>query len=378
MQKFSLDSHGKLTKRVKLNGAALLTTSYARDVLGRIVSVVDPKLNVWSYTYDGLGRRVAVNDPDLGAWAYTYDAASRLIYQVDAKAQATALTYDELGRVTGKYVYGKDSAGATVQETKVNSYDEARSGYFNRGKLTSTYRYVPQQTITGGTSLPYVYVPRLFDYDLAGRMAQETHQAVAGQNRLLGFDYWLDGSVKRKLLADGTWTGEYRYDYAGRLATIDNAAVSSASEPDLFIAATQYNARGQTTSITYGNGVTSTYSYSAARGFLTRVMSTNGAVTLIDQTYNRNAKGLITSIASPDVGRSWIYGYDGLDRLISADNQNGTVDDASYAYDDADNMVWNSKLCAGGPNLVYPAAGAAHPHAPSTICGSAVAYDAGL
>ena len=117
MQKFSLDSHGKLTKRVKLNGAALLTTSYARDVLGRIVSVVDPKLNVWSYTYDGLGRRVAVNDPDLGAWAYTYDAASRLIYQVDAKAQATALTYDELGRVTGKYVYGKDSAGATIAVT---------------------------------------------------------------------------------------------------------------------------------------------------------------------------------------------------------------------------------------------------------------------
>jgi RHS repeat-associated protein len=355
VQKYALDSGGKLTKRIKLNGAVPLTTEYRRDVLGRIVSVIDPKLNAWSYSYDGLGRRTAVSDPDLGAWTYTYDAASRLIYQVDAKAQATALTYDELGRVTGKYVYGKDGAGATVQETTVNSYDEARIGYFNRGKLTSAVRTVPSQTITGGTTLPPVSVPRRYDYDVAGRLSQETHLNVAGQSRTLGFDYWLDGSVKRKLLADGTWTGEFAYDLAGRLASIDNANLTSASEPDTFITSAAYNARGQTTSITYGNGATSTYGYNDARGFLTRVLSVSGATTLIDQTYARNAKGMITSIASPDVGRSWVYGYDGLDRLISADNQNGTSDDSTYAYDDADNMVLNSKLCAGSPNMVYAA-----------------------
>jgi RHS repeat-associated protein len=102
------------------------------------------------------------------------------------------------------------------------------------------------------------------------------------------------------------------------------------------------------------------------------------ATTLLDQTYTRNAKGMITATTSPDVGRSWTYGYDGLDRLIAADNQNGTADDATYAYDDADNMVFNSKLCAANPNMVYPAQGVAsgHPHAPNTICGSAVTYDA--
>jgi YD repeat-containing protein len=66
---------------------------------------------------------------------------------------------------------------------------------------------------------------------------------------------------------------------------------------------------------------------------------------------------MITATTSPDVGRSWTYGYDGLDRLISADNQNGTADDATYAYDDADNMVFNSKLCAANPNMVYPTQG---------------------
>lgn len=85
---------------------------------------------------------------------------------------------------------------------------------------------------------------------------------------------------------------------------------------------------------------------------------------------------MITEITSPDTGRSWTYGYDALDRLITADSQNGVADDASYAYDDVDNMVWNSKLCAANPNLVYPADTAARPHAPTTICGIPVTYDA--
>jgi RHS repeat-associated protein len=100
--------------------------------------------------------------------------------------------------------------------------------------------------------------------------------------------------------------------------------------------------------------------------------------TLMDLTYARNAKGLITAISSPDAGRSWVYGYDGLDRLITADNQNGTGDDATYAYDAADNMVFNSRLCAANPNMAYPAQGASsgHPHAPTSICGTPVTYDA--
>ena len=371
VQIITLDVNGKVVKRVKLKGASPITTTYARDVLGRIVGVVDPALNAWSYSYDGLGRRVKVSDPDLGAWAYNYDAASRLISQTDAKGQATLLAYDELGRVSSKTVTGSGLS----PELTTNTYDQARSGFFNRGLLTSAARAVAAQNV-GGVDVAPVSVQRLYDYDQAGRLSRESHFDIGGQTRMLGTEYYVDGSVKRKQMADGAWSGDYAYDVAGRLQRFDNAAVTSASEPDLFIADTQYNARGQTTSITYGNGVTTSYGYSAARGFLTRVLSVGGATTLIDQNYSRNAKGMITAIASPDAGRSWVYGYDAMDRLISADNQNGMSDDAAYAYDDADNMVFNSKLCAQNPNLLYPATGQAHPHAPNSICGVPVAYDA--
>ncbi len=367
------DARGQVTTTAKHDGTNWLYTNYARDPLERITSFSDAKYNYWGYAYDGLGNRTSVTDPDLGSWSYTYDAAGSLLTQTDARSNVTTLAYDLLGRVLTKTVAGPGLA----TETTTNTYDLARTGFYNLGKLTRAARTVASQTLNGAV-LPAVNELLDYDYDVAGRLVQTTNRNVNGGVRTLGYEYWPDGSIKRKLMANNTWTGQYTYDLAGRLQSIANANPASASEPAMFVASTAYNGRGQTTSITYGNGVTSTYSYNDARGFLTRVLSTNGATTLIDQNYTRNAKGMITATTSPDVGRSWVYGYDGLDRLISADNQNGTADDATYAYDDADNMVFNSKLCAANPNMVYPAQGVAsgHPHAPNSICGAAVTYDA--
>ena len=82
-----------------------------------------------------------------------------------------------------------------------------------------------------------------------------------------------------------------------------------------------------------------------------------------------------------DNPRSWTYQYDDLNRLISANRVAGSAQDRTYAYDDADNLTYNSGLCDGSassPNLVYPTSGptAIRPHAPTSICGSPVSYDA--
>jgi RHS repeat-associated protein len=369
VQVYALDAKGKLVGRTKMKGSTPITTRYSRDVLGRVVSVSDPAGNAWAYSFDAGGRRIAVSDPDLGPWSYTYDAAGRLVAQTDAKGAVTTLAYDALGRVTTKTV----TAPGMAVETTTNTYDQPRPGFANLGKLTTATRVVAAQVV-GGTAIPAVASSVEYNYDLAGRLVSQSFPNIFGVTRSLNTEYWPDGSLKRKQLADGSWTGEYRYDLAGRLTTIDNANVTSASEPDLFISSTLYNARGQVTAITYGDGTATTYSYNDARGFLTRVLTKRGATTLLDLNYLRTPKGLITSITSPDPARSWTYGYDQLSRLISADNAAGTVDDRTYAYDDIDNMVANSGLCAGTA-MAYPPAGSPRPHAPTSICGSPVTYD---
>ncbi|MEI7932103.1 MAG: toxin TcdB middle/N-terminal domain-containing protein, partial [Alphaproteobacteria bacterium] len=337
------DADGNRVKRTRMKDATPLTTQYLRDGLGRIVRVIDAVGNQWAYGYDGLGRRSSVSDPDLGSWSYAYDNASRLVVQTDAKGQRTDLTYDALSRLTRKTV-----TTGTGTETTTNAYDEGRSGSFNVGRLTTAQRSVGAKRFT-----------QAYDYDEAGRLARRTDIGVNGRDYAQAFEYWPDGTLKRKRLADGTWTGTYAYDAAGRLFSIGNANATSASEPAQYIASTAYNARGQTTAIAYGGGVTTSYSYNDLRGFLSRVLTQKDGQTLLDQSYSRNARGLVTAISSPDPTRAWAYGYDALDRLISADNLGGTAEDRTYAYDDADNMLANSALC-GGAALSYGAGGRPH------------------
>ncbi len=103
------------------------------------------------------------------------------------------------------------------------------------------------------------------------------------------------------------------------------------------------------------------------------MLTRQGSQTLLDLTYTRNDKGMVTAITSPDSTRAWTYDYDALDRLISASNSGSPGESCTYAYDDADNLTASSALC-GGTALVYGAGG--RPHAPSSICDTFVAYDA--
>jgi RHS repeat-associated protein len=377
VQKFTTDQAGKLTKRTKMNGTTPLTTTYFRDLLERVYAVEDPLLNRWYYGFDGLGRRTYSSDPDLGYWSYAYDNSGRLTSQTDARGVSTSLAYDSMSRVTSKYVSGP---GVPVQST-VNTYDEPRGVYANRGHLTTAAQYVPAFGAQAAS-----YVNRRYDYDAAGKLLLETHINPLGNSmdRTLGFEYWADGSLKRKQRADGAWTGDHTYDLAGRLYAVDNAAATSATEPDYFISGINYNARGQATVIVYGNGAAAGYTYDDARGFLSRAYLIQGTVVPFDLRYTRNAKGMITGVANYvtggayDATRSWTYTYDGLDRMYYAVNLGNAAETRYYEYDNADNMTRNASLCAGAPNITYPASGytAVRPHAPASICGVAVTYDA--
>jgi YD repeat-containing protein len=74
----------------------------------------------------------------------------------------------------------------------------------------------------------------------------------------------------------GSPTNPWLYDDVGRQKSIPGHVTNFT-----------YNARGQVTSATYANGVTTTNTYNDARGWLNRVVTPKGATALQDLTYTR-------------------------------------------------------------------------------------------
>jgi YD repeat-containing protein len=98
-----------------------------------VTGITDPGGSGWSYAYDSLDRRLSAIDPDLGTWSYGYDDAGRLLQRTDAKAQRTAFSYDVMDRVTAKTI----GFGSAAPDLTTLTYDQARTGYFNVGRLTT-------------------------------------------------------------------------------------------------------------------------------------------------------------------------------------------------------------------------------------------------
>jgi YD repeat-containing protein len=92
-----------------------------------------------------------------------------------------------------------------------------------------------------------------------------------------------------------------------------NAADGLKSVPSVHTTAgITYNERGQPLLATYANGMTATYTYDTARGWLNSVTHAKGGTVLANQTYVRDAKGRVTSVTnSANAKDSWAYKYDG-------------------------------------------------------------------
>jgi RHS repeat-associated protein len=417
------DANGQIIRRTKVYEAtgaatdtALHDTLYDRDLFGRVISITDPRVNVWRYTYDLAGRRTKVEDPDLGRWIYTYDANSNLLTQTDARGVVTTLGYDVMNRVTSKTVSG--GAPAIPVELTTNTYDTAVPASANSlGRLVKAERKI-------GTT---VVSTRKYEYDIAGRITKDTSAGIAAgpppADKSTTFAYYPGGELMSKMMPDGVPSGTYLYNEAGQLSAITMPNSTTSFQ----ISGLAYNERGQVTSLTYGNGVTATYSYddqignrgTTHRGFMVgAVAQTSAGTVLLGQLYTRNAKGLITAIddttndttTANNTARDWAFTYDSLDRLRNARQAGSDTNPNSrrYAYDEADNLIFNSALCGQlstytlfdtaetvSVNIGYPNPNGAtrgqggsiqtgstrghRPHAPSSICGTGLSeanYDA--
>jgi RHS repeat-associated protein len=306
--------------------APYATTAYWYDVLNNLETVIDAKGNQTDIIYDTLSRKTSMDDPDMGHWEYQYDLNGNLKYQKDAKLQEVYFQYDELNRLRQKD-YGIQKALGSGDI--VYTYDEGSSSINPVGRLT---------TLTDN----YSGIIDTYAYDPMGQI-KETGKTINSQ----------------------TYTTRTGYDPLGRVETItypDNSVVKyindaldnliqvkDPSGAPVYAAYGNYNAKGQYGTITYANGVSTTYNYNPYNNRLTSIeTSSPTAGNLMNLAYDQYDNGgnithITDSINYPGgISRTRSYVYDDLDRLIEADSPaySGKL---LYQYDKIGNMTYNCK-----------------------------------
>ncbi|MGO7335795.1 RHS repeat-associated core domain-containing protein [Rhizobium leguminosarum] len=346
------DADGNVIAQQSQLGSNWVTENRSYDPLGRLLGVRDPKGAQWSYTYDLLGNRLTASDPDLGNWSYAYDDAGRLIRQTDARGAVTTMAYDQMGRVSRKEVTEPGATAATL--IAQNSYDEpaATGSSHNAGMLTKAENANATVTYTRF-------------YNGAGDKVT-TRTVIDGVASSTAVEHGPTGkstaiSYMPTTLVVGKRTLPWLYNSADQLSRI----------PGL-IDSTSYEADGQTKSITYINGVITTFTYSPTRRWLERVTTAKGTTVLMDNQYNRDLLGRIKTITGLAANDNWTYGYDDLSRLTGADNAGDNTLDETYSYDTNHNLLSRTRIGA----YTYPAPTAVRPHAATQIGSKSISYDA--
>ena len=172
-----------------------------------------------------------------------------------------------------------------------------------------------------------------------------------------------EGDGAGTTLEVGPTASHWTYTQDGLLKSVPGYVTDTLYEPD-----------GQTRSIAYANGVTTSFTYSPQRRWLTgfETKQANGTV-LLKGSYARDNAGRILSIDGPGLADDWVYTYDHLDQLLTADNAGDNALDETFVYSTTGNLISRTRL---GQAFTYPAATDPRPHAPTLLGATPIGYDA--
>lgn len=345
-----LDNLGRVTLEIQ-QAEAQLKTHYEWDIQGNQLASTDPRLYASSkenfrMTYTMTGVALKTVSADAGTGWQLYNVMGNPIYSRDARNAELRIHYDALNRPTTISVQGGDGSMPMNQIVDRMVYGDSLDE----------------------TGKPVVANPEMMNlrgrvykrYDQAG-VLQTSAYNIAGQplqtSRQLRQDYkqeanWNDVSAATlsTLLQPTIYQETYQYDALGRVTAATNAdgnisaaiyhlsgrlnqiqvRPQAAAAPEVYVQSIDYDARNQRQSITYGNGVTTSYEYEPTTFRLIHLLTTRASdgKKLQDLTYTYDPVGNITHIvdaaqepvfnANQQVNPASDYTYDALYRLIAA------------------------------------------------------------
>ena len=295
LNRSTTSSYDAMNRLVASTDAGGGVTRYGYDAKDRLASVGDPINLTTTYSYDGLGNLTQLASPDTGIATYVADAAGNVIGATDARGATTSYTYDALNRQTRASFVG----GAVALE-----YDNgAIGGFYAKGRLTKI-------TDPSGTTT--------YGYDANGRVLSKTQTVTTdGSTKSFTVSYrYVGGRIAGVTYPSGK-SVNYTYDAKGRIVSVQMApymvslgTVTWMKFGPMLVQGVEYFPFGGVQAWTWGNL----------------------------QTYRRgwDADGRIASLSlGPDsanyADESWMFGYDGLNRLTSATLAQGEM--LAYSYD---------------------------------------------
>lgn len=356
------------------SGSGTVTSTFAYDSHGNVISKTDFKGNRTCYAYNkarnleiarlegvapGIGcpSNLLIYTPAYGTrerkittqWHPTY----RLPTQIDSGDRRTSFTYDAAGNLVTKtildlatnasrtWTYTYDGVGRVLTvdgpRTDVNdvttyTYYDCDTG-FQCGQVETVRNalgHVTRYNAYNAHGLPVTIadpngVVTSLSYDSRQRLVSRT---VGGESTT--FEYWPDGKLKKVTSPDGTYL-EYMYDDARRLTSIRDSEGNR-------IAYTLDSTGNRTAEEVFDPS--NALSRARTRIFdalnrLQQEISTAGgptATTYFEYDDNGNQIGI-----DAPLGRSTGQGYDELDRLVRVVDANGG--EMKYRYDALDQLI---------------------------------------
>jgi RHS repeat-associated protein len=298
-----------------------------RDALDRVVM---------RYGYTVSGLQTALAGMDAGGGTSLPDVTGKPLRAWDSRGFEFRTEYDSLRRPVRGYVSGPDITGEVLQVRTV--YGEALPGETTAAGQARNLRArvaMGYDNAGLGTNVRY---------DFKGNLLEAERRLAAGYRDIADWDAHVDLAAPayasrasydalnrpvRMTAPDGSVTIP-EYDVASRLDRVD-VLIDGDAEATAVVAHLDYNARGQRTLVSYGNGTRSEYAYDPLTFRLTGLVTLRGGQRLQDLRYAYDPVGNPTSIHDHAQQRIFFrnkvvepcagYVYDAVYRLIEANGR---------------------------------------------------------
>lgn len=372
------DPQGRAFVHVEQNGPGagdFYTTRSEFDVMGNARKGIDAKnKEVIRTTFDMRGQVLHRSTMDFGQEWFLCDVFGQPLRRCQDQNIEIRTAYDALRRPVGQYsrsgpgsnpeilfqklVYGEPLVGQpNLDAVRQNLCGRLHQIFDQSGVVTNQYDF-KGNLIRTDKQLLREYRTDTVDWGRKPALEPEVftkRTTFDALNRVLEFTN-PDFSITKTL-----------YDRASRpfvVATISPPATAGISpQPVYVITGTEYNAMGQITLRSHGNGTTTKYTYDPLNFLPRRIQTIRAASPVQDLKYTYDARGNITHIvdtAQPDISfqnnsvtSTKEYTYDPINRLIEStgrENQDrhGTTIDGKgaarqykeqYSYDSTGNIL---------------------------------------